>query len=93
LNDSVLANRFDQLRERIRAEILTRLQWTWGDAVETNALNFFRIIDCPNPWNRRRLSRDECAETFAKRHFCHCAEIIGSHSATQTARCDNLQHA
>src|SRR5438270_13958593 len=37
LNDSVLADGFDQLRERIRAEILTRLQWAWGDAIETDA--------------------------------------------------------
>src|SRR5205814_9193252 len=65
----------------------------WGNAIETDTLNFFRIIDCCNPWSQRRLGGDECTETFAKRHFCHGAEIIGSHSATQTARCDNLQHA
>src|SRR5947207_13637322 len=93
LNDSMLANGFDQLGEGVRAEILTRLQWAWGDAVETDSLNFFRIIDRRNPWSWGRLGGDECAETFAERHLCHHAEIIGSGSATQTARCGNLKPA
>src|SRR5207248_8102058 len=67
LNDSMLPDRFDQLRERVGAEILARLQWAWGNAVETDALNFFRIIDRRNCWSWRGLRGNECAETFAER--------------------------
>src|SRR5436305_12932319 len=93
LNDSELADGFDQLRERIRAEIFTRLQWAWGDAIETDSLNFFRIIDRRNRWGWGRLRGDERAETFAARQFCHRAETIGSDAATQTARCGHLRQA
>ena len=80
LNDSVLPDGFDQLRERIRAEFLARLQWTWRDAVETDLPNFFGMIigQGSNSRRRCRLSGNERAETFAKRHFCHRAEIIGT---------------
>src|SRR5205814_9098716 len=93
LNDSVLADGFDQLQERIRAEILTRLQWAWGDAIETDSLNFFRIIDRRNLWSRGGLRGDERAETFAERQVCHLAESLGSDSETLTARSGNLKHA
>ena len=36
----MLADRFDQFQQRVRFEILARLQGTWGDAVETDALDF-----------------------------------------------------
>jgi len=40
-----------------------------GDAIETDAPNFFRIIDCRHPWSRRRLGGDECAETLPSAIF------------------------
>ena len=82
LDDSVLPDRFDQLRERIRAEFLPRLQWTWRDAVETDLPNFFGLIigQGGNGRRRCRLSGNERAETFAESRLLPCAEIIGTNS-------------
>src|SRR5205085_12134545 len=83
LDDSVLANRLDQLFQDIARKIFPGLQWTRHDAGETDPLNFFARFRFET--NGRRPGADQRAETFAESGFCHARQIIGSGSHTQTA--------
>src|SRR5438067_5409283 len=71
LDDSMLANRLDQLFQDIARKIFTGLQWTRHDTGETDSLNFFaRLRFETNGW---RPGADQRAETFAESGLCHAS--------------------
>src|SRR5438067_1203056 len=83
LDDSMLANRLDQLFQDIARKIFPGLQRTRHDTGETNSLNFFaRLRFEANGW---RPGADQRAETFAESGLCHAMEVIGTRVITQTA--------
>src|SRR5438067_3158774 len=71
LDDSMLANRLDQLFQDIARKILPGLQWTRHDAGKTDSLNFFARLRFET--NGRRPGADQRAETFAEGGFCHAS--------------------
>src|SRR5213082_870939 len=83
LDDSMLANRLDQLFQNIARKIFPGLQWTRHDAGETNSLNFFARLRFET--NGRRPGADQRAETFAESGFCHQQQVIGSPAPNQIA--------
>ena len=64
LDDSMLANRFDQFVQGLTREIFPRLQWTRHDAGHAYLVHFLARF-CLEP-HGRRPGANQRAETFAK---------------------------